>query len=268
MTHPIKILIIGAGHMGGAIAVGLKRSTQDISMTIIDTDPARRADMEELGIRTLETLPEQITSDVLILAVQPQKFASLSKDSPQLRQYDGLIISVMAGINTFQLSAHLNTNQICRAMPNIACAIGEGTTILVQQPLLTGRNHALAEIIFSSLGKIFVSKEEMLFDTATALVGGGPAYIAYFAASLIEYGISAGLDESLTTAMVIQTLRGTTALLESIPASPMTICEKVMTPNGTTVRAIHFFDSMQLRTIIMKGLKQSSVRSMELGGGA
>ncbi|MGC4423864.1 hypothetical protein ABXZ28_13540, partial [Streptococcus suis] len=69
--------------------VGLKRSTQDISMTIIDTDPARRADMEELGIRTLETLPEQITSYVLILAVQPQKFASLSKDSPQLRQYDG-----------------------------------------------------------------------------------------------------------------------------------------------------------------------------------
>ena len=40
--------------------------------------------------------------------------------------------------------------------------------------------------------------------------------------------------------MAIQTLRGATTLIESSLEPPMAICEKVMTPNGTTVRAINF----------------------------
>ncbi|MCF5725179.1 pyrroline-5-carboxylate reductase [Pseudomonas syringae] len=268
VTEPTKVLIIGAGQMGGAIAAGLKRSNQDISITAIDPNPARREEMKMMGILALENLPTQIASSAIILAIPPQIFEALSKQSPQLLRYDGLIISVMAGIHTLDLSTQLNTNQICRAIPNIACALGESMTVLAHQSKLTVKNSALVDNIFSRLGRFLVIKDESLIDAATALVGGGPAYISYFTAALIEYAISAGFDEAQATSMVIQTLRGATSLIESSAAPPMTICEKVMTPDGTTVRAINFFNRLQLRTIIIDGLKHSRARSSELGGGA
>lgn len=266
MTEPIEILIIGAGHMGGAIAAGLKRASLDTSITIIDPNPARREEMKKMGIRSSDTLPKKTESEAIILAIPPQSFELLSKHSPQLNPYKGLIVSVMAGIPTSVVSTRLNSQQICRAIPNIACAIGESVTILTHTPELTLKNRTLAEHLFTKLGKI-ITTEESLIDAATALVGGGPAYISYFTAALIEYGISSGFDKAQASMMAIQTLRGATALIESSLEPPMTICEKVMTPNGTTVRAINFFNDMQLRTIITEGLKHASARSSELGEG-
>lgn len=253
--------------MGGAIAAGLTRSSQDISVTIIDPNPARREEMEKIGIHSLDTPPQKIESEAIVLAIPPQSFELLSKQSPQFNHYKGLIVSVMAGIPTSALSTRLNSQQICRAIPNIACAIGEGITILTHKPELTLKNRTLAEHLFTKLGKI-ITTEESLIDAATALVGGGPAYISYFTAALIEYGTFSGFDKAQASMMAIQTLRGATALIESSLEPPMKICERVMTPNGTTAIAINFFNNMQLRTIITEGLKHASARSSELGEGA
>ncbi|MBD9459783.1 pyrroline-5-carboxylate reductase [Pseudomonas sp. PDM05] len=263
----IEVTIIGAGHMGSAIALGLKRSSLDISITTIDPDAARRDEMTKMGVNTVEDLPKLLKSDCIILAIAPQSFKALSKKISKLEKIDGAIISVMAGISTPELAAQLNTVQVCRAIPNLACAINQGLTALTFAPEATEKTIRLAEVIFSSLGKVMMIKDEALIDSATALIGGGPAYISYFAAALIEYAVFAGFNKEQGTSMAIQSLRGTTSLLEANQSPPMTLCEKVTTPEGTTIQAINFFNHQKLREIIVCGLKQARERSTALGRG-
>lgn len=263
----IEVTIIGAGHMGSAIALGLKRSSLNITITTIDPDSARRDEMTKMGINAVADLPSRLTSDCIILAIAPQSFKVLSEKISNLEKVDGAIISVMAGIPTPELAAQLNTVQVCRAIPNLACAINEGLTALTFSPEATEKTIRLAEVIFSTLGSVMIVKDEALIDAATALIGGGPAYISYFAAALIEYAVSTGFNKEQGTSMTIQSLRGTTALLEASQSPPMALCEKVTTPEGTTIQAINFFNCMQLRKIIVCGLKHAGERSTALAQG-
>lgn len=72
MTTIKNVLIIGAGHMGSAIAVGLKRADPTISITIFDPDSTRTHEMLIAGMQTMEALPEHIASEITILAIPPK----------------------------------------------------------------------------------------------------------------------------------------------------------------------------------------------------
>lgn len=265
MTTPMSIVIVGAGYMGSAIARGLKRSVANISITLVETDPGRTIEMTNEKFIASEHLPNPITSDALILAIPPQAFLAFSESNPHIEKYTGAIISVMAGISIAALTARFNQPQIYRAIPNLPCAINEGTTVLISAPNPTLKHKATVTDLFSKLGTLLFVDEERLIDNATALVGGGPAYISYFASALIDYAIAAGFDKASATAMTTQTLIGTSLLLKSTQVTPMELCENVMTAGGTTQRAINLFNKKQIRTNIIDGLKKSCARSIELG---
>lgn len=171
----------------------------------------------------------------------------------------------MAGVKISELTTRLNTSQVCRAIPNLPCAIGQGMTVLMCAPQTSLKNNILATELFSKLGVILVTQEERLIDNATALAGGGPAYISYFAEALMDYAIFAGFDEANALCMVTQILRGTSCFLEETRDSPKTLYKKVMTPEGTTQKAIDFFDRKRIQTTIIEGIKQASMRSTALG---
>lgn len=265
MTSATNILIVGAGHMGSAIALGLKQSSPCMSITVIERDPDRRIKMICAGVNAIEFVPTPITSEIIILSIPPQAFLSFSEDNPDLKQYSGMIVSVMAGISIAELTTQLKTPQLSRAIPNLPCAINEGMTVLAFTPQTTQKNIELVSDLFTKLGDLLVVNDELIIDSATALVGGGPAYVSYFAAALIEYAISAGFDKVTATAITKKIFLGTSTLLEENSEPPMSLCEKVMTPEGTTQEAIKFFNLKQVRSIIVDGLKHSYTRSKELG---
>ncbi|WP_057725073.1 pyrroline-5-carboxylate reductase family protein [Pseudomonas orientalis] len=119
--------------------------------------------------------------------------------------------------------------------------------------------------LLSKLGNSLAVKDETLLDSATALVGGGPAYIAYFAEAFTEYAVAAGFDRSSAASITLQILRGSTATLEQCKEPAINLCEKVMTPGGTTARAIDNFNLKGVQNTIIEGLKKACARSIELG---
>ena len=258
------IMIVGAGQMGSAIAFGLRRFNPSISILIVELDPVRANEVTPAGL-TIGHLPQLITSEIIILAIPPQAFLSFSKSAPQLEHYTGVIVSVMAGINTAELTTRLKTPHVCRAMLNLPCAINEGMSVLFCAPELQEQHNVLISGLLTILGNWFRVYNEDLIDNATALVGGGPAYASYFASALIEYALSVGFDETNALSMAIQTLHGTAALLKASQDPPMSLCGKVMTPGGTTERAISLFNQKQVASNIVDGLKQAYIRSRELG---
>lgn len=265
MTTATNIIIVGAGHMGRAIARGLKQSSPSMAIIVVESNPDRRAEMISAGITAEEEMPTPLVSQLIILSIPPQAFPSFSEANPHIKQYTGMIVSVMAGISLSELKDCLKTPQLSRAIPNLPCALNEGMTVLIFTPQTTKRNVNLVSDLFTKLGNLLIVDDEPLIDSATALVGGGPAYVSYFAAALIEYAISAGFDKTTAITITNTIFRGTSILLAANSEPPMRLCERVTTPEGTTQRAIHFFNEKQLRNIIVTGLEHACTRSKELG---
>jgi pyrroline-5-carboxylate reductase len=265
MTVAKDIIIIGAGHMGYAIAAGLRRSSPTLSIAAVDLDHTYDKEMNSAGIQVINNLPNHSTSKIMILAIPPQAFAAFAESNLQQKLRTAMTVSVMAGVNLCELADHLKTLQICRAIPNLPSAINEGMSVLAYTPQSTQKNRCLVNGLFSKLGRSLIVQDESLVDHATALIGGGPAYVAYFAQALIDYALLAGFDERNACAMVVQILRGSSALLDTNQETPKKLCEKVMTQNGTTEQAIKLFNNKKMKTIIVDGLKHAYTRSKELG---
>ncbi|AZF52871.1 Pyrroline-5-carboxylate reductase [Pseudomonas sp. R4-34-07] len=265
MSAAMNIMIVGGGHMGSAIAFGLKRSSADMLITVVEPDATRRNDIKNAGISTLEELPSPLIADVIFLAIPPQAFLGFLENNARIGRYAGIVISVMAGIRIRELTAHLKNSQIYRTIPNLPCGVNEGMTVLITAAETTTASNIVVNQLLAKLGNLLELKDEALLDSATALVGGGPAYIAYFAAALTEYAISAGFDKSSATSIILQLLHGTTAILEQRKEPAINLCEKVMTAGGTTERAIDWFNQHGVRAAITEGLKISCARSIELG---
>ncbi len=191
----------------------------------------------------MNTLPQHTTSKTVILAVPPQSFATLLESIAQIKQHADIIISVMAGINLSRtnrspkdlISMSFNSKSALRSQPGNVC-------IECMHTCYYRKTGAWSTNCSRRLGSLLIVQEESLIDDATALVGGGPAYVSYFAWRLLmEYALLAGFDKADAGAMVVQLLRGSLALLDTFQESPTQLCEKVMTPNGTTEQAIRIF---------------------------
>ena len=130
----MKIAIIGAGNMGGAIARGLAHG-QYIDANDITVSNPSNAKLEKLK----EEYPEIHTTnnnkeaadgaDIVIVAVKPWKMEEVLKPL-RLRQPQ-VLVSVAAGL-TFEDLAHFVDPEmpIFRIIPNTAIAINESLTLM------------------------------------------------------------------------------------------------------------------------------------------
>ncbi|WLG37258.1 pyrroline-5-carboxylate reductase family protein [Pseudomonas rhodesiae] len=260
-----KIIVVGAGHMGSAIALGLRRANPESSILAIEPDAVRRASIINGGITAIEILPNPIASEVLFLATTPQDFSNFLEINPHIKKYKGIIISVMAGTCISELTDRLNCSQVFRAMPNLACAENEGVTIVLAAASVTQSNSKKVKNLLSGLGLLLFIQNEKLIHSATALVGGGPAYFSFFAAALYEYAISSGFEKASALLITAQLMSGTSRLLKLAQDDPIKLCERVMTPGGTTQQAVNIFEKNQIKKTIIDGLKTACARSVTLG---
>lgn len=79
MTLAKDIVIIGAGHMGYAIALGLRRSSQTLSIAAVDLSHTYDKEMKNAGIKVISNLPNHSTSKITILAIPPPSFCDVRR---------------------------------------------------------------------------------------------------------------------------------------------------------------------------------------------
>lgn len=93
----MKLLLIGAGNMGGAMLQGLH--VKDI--TVVEAYPARVKELQELypTIKIVNEIPS-LEGYLVILAIKPQSFGTLHTKGIA----EG-VISIMAGINLEKLKS-------------------------------------------------------------------------------------------------------------------------------------------------------------------
>ncbi|QLG96761.1 methyltransferase domain-containing protein (plasmid) [Pseudomonas yamanorum] len=262
-----KLYMLGAGHMGGAILLGLtKHMGSPESLCIIEQDERRRQEWLARGYHAASHISRIENQDSVVFAIPPQQFEQALADNPALLSHRGPVISVMAGISHATLVRALGHDNIVRSIPNTPSEVEEGMTLFYApvhaEELLLDE----AQRIFNAIGVSLRVFEESQIDTGTALVGGGPALVAYFAEALEDYALKSGFTDEQAAVIAIQLLYGTARLFQVTGKAASTLCKEVQTPGGTTERAINYLANANFKITLGNALRAAAERSSQLGG--
>lgn len=265
-----RTVIIGCGHMGSALARGLLGTSLGQALLLIESSAARREYLSaEDGLAShdgwalaaeLEIGPD----DLVVLAIPPQLFGAFAEAEHHKFLPTTPVISVMAGLTSTFIASSLGTDAVIRAIPNTPSEVFEGMTVYFAGPEVSEDTVIDAERLLTSIGRVLRVDDEELVDDATAICGGGPAFVSYIVDAFCEFAGARGFTEAASRAMVGQVFSGTATLIEQSGKPPMQLCREVMTPNGTTERGIAAFDAAGLRISLHDALAASAARSREL----
>jgi len=175
-----------------------------------------------------------------------------------------LVISIAAGITTQYIEKRLGNNiRVIRTMPNLPAQVGKAVTALCKGSWAQESDIQSAQEIFKRIGKTVVV-EESLMDAVTAVSGSGPAYVFYFLECFQQAALSLGLNEETSQELVIETLKGSLALLEKSKEEAGILRKKVTSKGGTTEAALAVLEQNKFAEIFARALAAARDRAREL----
>jgi pyrroline-5-carboxylate reductase len=264
-----RLVIVGAGKMGGALLEGWLRLGLD-PKTVAVFEPQPAPQISALGGRGLQINPgmDSLTNvEAIVVAVKPQ---AATEALPALASMIGaatVVVSIMAGRTIRSIASALNRPcALVRAMPNTPAAIGRGITVAVAH----GANDSqrdLAHRLLSAAGAVEWIEDEALMDAVTAVSGSGPAYVFLLAEALAQAGVAAGLPPGLAAKLARETVSGSGELLHRETAEASVLRQNVTSPGGTTAAALEILMGKNgLAALMTTAVAAATRRSRELAG--
>lgn len=268
MSEDSRIVIIGGGRMGEAIAAGLVAAgaVEPSQVVVADHNAPRRAVFESHGITAVVDGDEAVGSaDIVIFAIKPQVASAAIAHLAEHIRPGAVVVSIVAGLSCNRIEAMLRDgSSVVRVMPNTPALVGEGMSVVSGGKYASDAEVTEIVALFESLGKA-IMLDERLQDAASAISGSGPAYVAIFIDALARAGVRHGLTRDTAQTLAAQTLRGTVELLERTGKHPEELADAVSSPGGTTIAAIEALEAGGLRATIAAAVSAAERRSKELG---
>jgi pyrroline-5-carboxylate reductase len=253
----MKIAFIGAGAMGEAMVKCLLTKKVVTPQDIVVSDVSRlRCELlsREYGVSVLADNRRAVENvDLIILAVKPQNLPKIMGEIKGLRR-EQLVLSIVAGATLSSLCQGLNHHFIVRAMPNMPAQVGVGMTIWTATAETVQKQRELAQTIVDALGKEIYVDDEKYLSMATALSGSGPAYVFLFIEALVDAGVHIGLPRDTARELVIQTVFGSTRVIEKTGKHPADLRNMVTSPGGTTTEALLQLEKGAFRSLLLEAV--------------
>lgn len=265
----MRIAVVGAGAMGGALLRGWIANGQDPSgILVVDSYTPRVTELvSEFGVRGVE-LHEAAGADVVVLAVKPHQVRTVAASLGAALDPATVVVSIAAGVPLARLSEALPEGQpVFRVMPNTPALVGHGMAGVVPGPGTTSEQQRIVVNLLEAVGKAVVVDEDHI-DALMALSGSGPAYLFYVAEAMIEAGVHQGLTRAEASALVNQTFVGAAAMLDESGESATTLRERVTSPAGTTAAALRTLDDHGVRAAFLSAVEACRQRGVEMSGNA
>ena len=261
-----RIGFIGAGNMGGALALAASKTDCQLYVTDIDADKAAA-----LCARTgaTQTDSEEICAvcDLVYLGVKPQMLAEVAAEltpALQSRTTPYCLVSMCAGVTLARLGELFPDAPVIRIMPNTPVAVGQGMILYCHNALTTKEQTDAFLYAMAHAGRLELLDED-LFDAGTSVSGCGPAFAYLFADALAKGGEECGLSYEQATALASQMLLGAALMLQEDGRSPDALREAVCSKGGSTIEGVKVMWEKDLAGIVRDALKASYKRNQELG---
>jgi pyrroline-5-carboxylate reductase len=262
-----RIAFIGGGAMGEAMIKCLltRKVVMPQDMIVSDISPVRRELLGRgYGVSTLaDNKGATVKADLIVLAVKPQNLHEVLKELKGLAPKQ-LVLSIVAGATLSNLCEGLNHACVVRAMPNMPAQIGEGMTVWTATAKTHQRQRKLARTILAALGKEIYVADEKYLSMATALSGSGPAYVFLFIEALVDAGVHIGLPRDMAQELVLQTILGSTHIVEKTGKHPANLRNTVTSPGGTTAEALHQLEKGRFRSLLLQAVAAAYKKARRL----
>jgi len=265
-----KVVFIGAGSMAEAIISGviykdILRSGQ-ITVTNKNNQERMKRLEEKYQIQRMENKQVQINeADIIVLSTKPHDLKDALQAMKIYFKPDQLIISVIAGVSTNEISAIIgDNNPVIRAMPNTSASIGFSATAISAGKHASDEKIREAEKLFAAIGATAIVDEEDM-HIVTGISGSGPAYFYYMVEAMEQAAIESGLNKETAKLLITQTIIGAGEMLKKSDAPADMLRKKIMSPAGTTEAGINTLEKNNFRQTVMECVKSARDRSMELG---
>jgi len=264
-----KIGFLGAGAIAEAIISGL------VSTDIFSSQQLGASDInqerlgflaEKYGVTGYIDNPSLVEdSQIVILAVKPQNIKEALSPLKDLFTGDKLVISFVAGVSIKTLYQYFPPEMgVARVMSNTPCLIRKGVSAVSFSETVDEEYKKLTLSILEAVGKVHVLPERFM-DAVTGLSGSGPAYIFLIIEALSDAGVRAGLPREISLDLAVQTVIGSAMMVDVTKIHPAILKEKVITPAGTTIAALHILERAGIRVALMDAVIAATDRSAQLG---
>jgi pyrroline-5-carboxylate reductase len=266
----LRIAVLGAGKMGGILLSAFLKSGLVAPDAVIAT-VAHRARAEALQSQlhiavTTDNAAAVRDADIVLIGVKPYQMADLIQSIRPTLKPGALLVSIAASTKTSEIEAAAGTGTaVIRAMPNTPAKLGAGITAICRGRHVTDDQLALAQSIFSTVGRV-VTVDEKHMDAVTGLSGSGPAFIYIILEALAEAGVNVGLPRDVATELAAQTAYGAAKMVLETGSHPALLKDEVTTPAGCTVAGILALEEGGLRVTLINAVQRATLRARELSG--
>ena len=246
---------IGAGNMGSAMIGGiLDASLVTTSQIIASAHSPETLDKIRTKFSIETTQSNEVVaerSDILFLAVKPNKFSEVL---PQIKGHlkpDCIVVSIAAGQPIANIEALLGEVRLVRAMPNTPALVGAAMSALCPNDKVTPEEVKLVESLFNSFGRAEVVPESMM-DAVVGVSGSSPAYVYMFIEALADSAVKYGIKRDDAYKLVAQTVLGSAKMVLETNEHPGVLKDKVCSPGGKTIAGVAALEEHNFRNAGIK----------------
>jgi pyrroline-5-carboxylate reductase len=259
----MEVAIIGPGTMGLMIGKRLVDSGQcdagDIRLSRVR--PGRRDVVEKVlpGGRILVDNHEAVEgADLVVLAVKPRSFPSVSVQLRNQLAQDVLVISVVTGLDLKSMQDELAVPNVVRTSTNIGIESGAATTYWIAGPDTSEQARSRAAGIVRTWGDDIECFDESLLDIAMVGVGSGPALVIEFIQAMTRAMVTQGMPHDLAERGILSLLRGTLALRSAAEDRALSqFQQEVLTPGGITAEALLAMEEGKFRATLINAFRKA-----------
>ena len=258
----MKISIIGAGAMGGAMAEGLIKGDYITNEDICISDPSRQQRERFANMGITATPSNQLAAqgaDVVCVVVKPWLVEQVLKGIKDVLDYEQqILVVVAAGVKSEAIAQWLSKDgkmiPTFLVIPNIAIAQLQSMTFIVPCANTQQQHTEQVKALFDSMGQTIITEESHL-AAGTTLASCGIAYAMRYIRAASEGGVELGFKADDAKRIVMQTMRGAVELLQATGLHPEAAIDLVTTPGGVTIKGLNEMEHAGFTSSVIRGLK-------------
>ena len=265
----LKILLVGCGKMGGALANGwLDKGQEPNNILVVEPDQKSAGVLISKGVRfymTVKDLPPNDEPHAVMFAVKPQVMDEIIAPYAKFANF-AVFVSIAAGKTIDYFENILGHDAaIVRVMPNTPAAVRRGISGAFANANVSINQQKVCNELMEAVGELHWLDNEIQMDAVTAVSGSGPAYVFLLAECLAEAAKNLGISEKLAERLGRVTISGSGELLYQSEEDVVSLRRNVTSPGGTTEAALDILmGDDALKTLINDAIKKAAKRSKDL----
>lgn len=276
-NNDYTLTILGCGTMGSAVLNSiLTNPNKGIIPTKIYTINSRESTKESLQLKYKSQITALSTSEhelvaqaineskVVIVGLKPYATQHVL-DSFSANAFQGkLLISLVAGWTMEQFGKY--SDLVARVMTNTPAKFGHGMAAISMNQKVSQESQLsdLVKSLIDNIGKLIIIPESKM-DSATSLIGSGPAFVLLIIESMVDSGIKLGFSYDDSLKSVLQVMKGTVEMTELTHLHPAVLKTQVCTPGGTTINGLAKMEENGIRNAIIQGVEKAKDVAAQLG---